>query len=89
VNVRQLLARTPEQLEAEKRQAEKTALLRELGPVPRHGRIARRPAWLLAFLERKNPQPKRIRPPELSGRARHLAYRAAKRRAAERKAVTR
>lgn len=81
MNVRHLLARTPADLEAAKRELEKQALLDAIERRSRHGRVSRRPGWLLAFLGRRNPEPKRIRQPELSGRARHLAYRAAKRRA--------
>lgn len=87
MDVRHLLARTPADDEAALRQAEKQALFdsMDLGSRhARHGRIGRRPAWLLAFLEDRDPKPSRIPPPEQSGRARHLAYRAAKRRAAAR-----
>ena len=85
MNVRHLLARKPADIEAERRQLEKEAAFAatEL-PGPRHGRRSRKPGWLIAFLERRNPEPKRLRQPEQSGRARHLAYRAAKRRAASR-----
>jgi len=90
MNVRHLLARTPADIEAEKRQLEKEAAFAatEL-PGPRHGRRSHRPAWLLAYLGKDSRMAEWLtgqarRAPELGGRARHLAYRAAKRRAASR-----
>ena len=91
MNVRQLLARTPADLEAEKRQLEKEAFLdaTERASRSRHGRRSRRPAWQLRYLGKDSRMAEwraaQKRPaPEPSGRAWHLAYRAAKRRAASR-----